>query len=123
LSGVVPLSGATKDDVLRLAATAEAGGKHPLAVAVAAGAGRRGLSPYPTTDVIAQPGAGISARCRLDDGPDEHALLVGNRRLLAEHGIALDPEAEAALEGLDARGETALLVALDGQVVGLVGAR
>jgi Cu+-exporting ATPase len=123
LAGVVPLAaGATEAEVLRLAATAEAAGRHPLAVAVAAGAAGRGLTPAPATEVVAQPGAGVSARCRLEDG-QEHALLVGNRRLLAEHGLTLDPAAEAALEALDARGETPLFVALDGRVVGLVGAR
>ena len=122
LSGVVPLGGSSETEVLRLAAAAEAGGRHPLALAIAAGAAERGLAPYPASDVVAQPGAGVSARCRRDDG-GEHALLVGNRRLLGEHGVALDPDAEAALEALDARGETALFVALDGVVVGMVGAR
>src|SRR5439155_2821490 len=60
--------------------------------------------------------------CRRDDG-GEYAFLVGNRRLLAEHGIALEADAEAALASLDARGETALFVALDDRVVGLVAAR
>src|SRR5207248_2721897 len=48
---------------------------------------------------------------------------VGNRRLLAEHGIPFDDRAEEALRDLDARGETPLLVAVDGQVVGLIGVR
>jgi Cu+-exporting ATPase len=124
LSGVLPLSGAGigEAELLRLAATAEAGGRHPLAMAVAAGAAARGLAPLPATDVTAQPGAGVAARCRTDDGR-EHALLVGNRRLLAEHGITLDAEAETVLAALDARGETALFVALDGRVAGLVAAR
>ena len=124
LAGIVPLAGAgiSEAELLRLAATAESGGRHPLAVAVAAAAAQRGLTPLAASDVSAQPGAGVSARCRLDDG-QEHALLVGNRRLLGEHGIGLDADAEAALAALDARGETALFVALDGRVVGLVAAR
>jgi Cu+-exporting ATPase len=124
LAGVFPLPGAGIDEaeLLRLAATAEAGGKHPLALAVAAGAAARGLAPLPASDVTAQPGAGVRARCRRDDG-GEHALLVGNRRLLGEHGIALEADAEDALEALDKRGETALFVALDGRVAGLVACR
>ena len=51
----------------------------------------------------------------------DHAVLVGNRRLLAEHGIALDPPVEAMLGQLDARGETALLVAVDGEMAGVIG--
>src|SRR6185503_18658895 len=53
LAGVVPLAaGATEAEVLRLAATAEAAGRHPLAVAVAEGAARRGLTPAPATEVV-----------------------------------------------------------------------
>ncbi len=122
LSIVVPLGGRTADEVLRMAAAAEAGGRHPLAVAVAAEAARRGLVPLDPTDVQAQPGAGVSAVCRSAD-QGEHILLVGNKRLLAEHGVALEPDAEAALAERDARGETSLLVAIDGTVAGLVALR
>ena len=48
-------------------------------------------------------------------------VLVGNRRLLAEPGSTLDPAAEAILGELDARGETALIVAVDGAMAGVIG--
>jgi Cu+-exporting ATPase len=51
------------------------------------------------------------------------ALVVGTRRLLEEQGIALSPEAVAVLDRLDASGQTTLLVARDGVVLGVIGAR
>src|SRR5437660_10913418 len=50
-------------------------------------------------------------------------LVVGSPRLLQERGIALPPEASAILQQLDASGQTALLVAKDGMVLGILGAR
>ena len=49
------------------------------------------------------------------------AVVVGNRRLLEEQGVTVPPEALALLERLDADGQTALLVARDGRVLGAVG--
>jgi P-type Cu+ transporter len=122
LASVVPLSGWSEDVLLRLAASAESASEHPLARVVTGAANRRGIGLAPVSEVVAQPGAGVSARCRLGDA-SETAVLVGNRRLLAEHGIGLGPEAEDALGRLDDAGETPLIVAADGRVVGLIGAR
>jgi Cu+-exporting ATPase len=122
LASIVPLSGWSETELLRLAATAEAASSHPLAALVTGEAARRGLEPHPSLEAAALPGAGVSARCRRDDGT-EAALLVGNRRLLLEQGVALDEAAESALEACDERGETPLLVAVDGRVAGLLGAR
>ncbi|MCS6975790.1 MAG: HAD-IC family P-type ATPase, partial [Gemmatales bacterium] len=49
--------------------------------------------------------------------------LVGNRRLLEQHGLAVSAELETALGQLDSDGETALIVARGEQVVGVLGAR
>ena len=122
LASLVPLGGASEPELLRLAAGAEASSKHPLAAVVVREAARRGIEPATAANVEALPGVGISARCTLTEG-DERAVLVGNRRLLAERGITLGPEAETALEALDARGETPLIVADSGRVIGLIGAR
>src|SRR4029077_11120139 len=66
----------------------------------------------------AQPGAGVSAVVE-GAGP----VVVGNRRLFQEHRLAIPPEIEEALARLDETGQTALLVAVNGQVAGAIGAR
>ena len=112
---LIPLGGRDEESVLRLAAAAEAASRHPLAAAVVAEARRRALDLPAATDAEALPGAGVRANC----GP--HAVLVGNLRLLAEHGIEPDPELDESIRQLDARGETALIVAIDGATAGLIG--
>jgi P-type Cu+ transporter len=121
-ASVVALGGASEAELLRLAAGAEASSRHPLAAVVVQEAARRGIEPAPAADIQALPGVGVSARCKLEE-EDERTVLVGNRRLLAERGVMLDTEAEAALDALDARGETPLIVAIEGRVAGLLGAR
>ncbi len=52
-----------------------------------------------------------------------HQICVGNRRLLEQQGIGINDEVTAALAQLDESGQTPLAVAIDGRVIGLVGAR
>jgi Cu+-exporting ATPase len=117
LGEVVGLDGVTPDEVLRTAATAEQRSEHLLAQLIVREAERRRLGLEPVENFQAQPGAGITARTATGD------LLVGTRRLLEERGIALPTEATAALQRLDDAGETALLVARAGSVIGIIGAR
>jgi Cu+-exporting ATPase len=117
LGDVVPLGGVTADEVLRVAAAAEQGSEHPLARLITREASARGLTPEPAVEFLAHPGAGVTART--PSGP----VVVGTRRLLEEQGVTLPPEALALPEHFDATGQTALLVARSGTVLGAVGAR
>jgi Cu+-exporting ATPase len=119
---LVAAGGFSEDDVLRLAASAEGTNRHPLATIVIEEARRRALELFVPTDATLLPGAGISARWV---APDEsiRGVMVGNRRLLAEAGITLDASSESILGELDARGETAMIVAVDGVVAGMIGVR
>ena len=54
-------------------------------------------------------------------GEADHTVLVGNRRLLDEQGIVIETGVQEILAQLDARGETALIVAIDGEVAGIIG--
>jgi Cu+-exporting ATPase len=62
----------------------------------------------------------VRAECTGADGPPRR-ITVGNRRLIVESGITLDESDEARLARLDARGETALFVAVDGALAGVIG--
>jgi len=114
---VLPLSGASVEDVLTFAAAAEARSEHPLARVVLAAAAERGLTPPPVEAFEAFPGGGVSATA------GGALILVGTRRLLAEKGVVIPPEADAALRQLDESGQSSLLVSKDGVIVGAVGAR
>jgi P-type Cu+ transporter len=125
LVGIRPLGDRSEDEVLSLAAIAESSSKHPLAALVARAAVERGLSSPSPFEVEASPGSGISARYRIEGEPGDsagHRVLVGNRRMIEGAGVPVDA-AEGLLAEIDSRGETPLIVAVDGQVVGLIAAR
>ncbi len=117
---VLAFGGASVEHVLWLAASAEGGSEHPLARLLVAEARSRGLTLAGSDDFQAQPGAGVWATIRDGDGL---RVLVGNLRLVREQGLEVTPEVESALHGLDDSGQTALLVAEGGRIVGAVGAR
>ena len=82
------------------------------------GGARQGTDRSPqSADFQAHPGGGVTATV------GGAAVVVGTRRLLEEQGIAVPPEAVAALEQLDATGQTSLLVAANGAILGVIGAR
>jgi Cu+-exporting ATPase len=122
VAAVVPLGDLNELELLRLAATAESKSEHPLARAVAREAEARGVAPLPVVEAQSHPGAGVSATYRVGESR-ERSLLVGNRRLVAERGVETPAEALAAMEASDARGETPLLVADEGLLVGFIAAR
>jgi Cu+-exporting ATPase len=117
LGEVVPLSACSADDVLRLAATAEQNSEHVLGQLLVREAVARGMVLHPVHEFQAFPGAGIMTR-----SPDG-ALVVGNRRLLSEQGIALPHDMLPTIEALELRGQTTLLVARQGVIMGVIGAR
>ena len=124
LGDVLPLEGTTEDEVLTAAATAEQHSEHPLGQVITQAAAARQLTLGTVSEFLAHPGAGITARVSaLDNGQEEAALVIGTPRLLAEQGIALTPEAAAALARLDAAGQSALLAARNGVILGAIGAR
>ena len=111
---VAPLGTLSAEELLLLAAAAEQGSEHPLARAVVAAA----QGPLQAaTDHSAHAGSGISATI------GGALVLVGNLRLMEEQGVPLTPEALAAVETLDASGQTVLLVARSGIIEGAIGAR
>ncbi len=120
-TSLIALEGFDEESLLRLAASAESASRHPLAAVVVAEARRRGLGLIEPSEVNVLPGAGVHARCAATGDDQSHTVLVGNRRLLAEQNITPDPQAEAILGQLDARAQTALLVAVDGAVAGVMG--
>ncbi|MCL4765505.1 MAG: cation-translocating P-type ATPase [Hyphomicrobiaceae bacterium] len=105
---------AAEADVLRLAAIAEAGSDHPLGRPIVAEGSALGTLPTPE-EFDEHAGMGIRAR------HDGREIVAGSRRLLDKLGIPLGPEGEAALSRLLSAGQTPVLVALDGRLVGLLG--
>ncbi|WP_232700670.1 heavy metal translocating P-type ATPase [Halobacterium wangiae] len=105
--------GLSEDDVLRFAAIAESASEHPLARAIVDGARDRGIDVADPDDFENVPGHGIKATVNNSE------VLVGNRKLLRDHGIDPAP-AQETMERLENEGKTAMLVAYEGELVGVV---
>ncbi|MFZ5825039.1 MAG: heavy metal translocating P-type ATPase [Bacillota bacterium] len=115
VSAVIPFGGRGERFVLALAAAAEQRSEHHLAGAILAHAKEMGAEPVPATEWRLEPGMGAVA------AGAKGLILVGNRNLLAAHGVALTPEQEAAVAEREALGESIALVAAAGEAVGLIG--
>ncbi|HLS67747.1 MAG TPA: cation-translocating P-type ATPase [Kiloniellales bacterium] len=114
LAEVIALDGAAEEDVLRWAAIAEVGSDHPLGRPIIEAAQQAG--PVPTPDQLEEvAGMGLAVQ------HEGRQIAAGNRRLMERIGADFDQAAEAALRGLLERGNTPVLVALDGKVVGILG--
>jgi len=117
VTDVIARWGTPEDQVLRLAASAERGSEHPLGEAIASGAKARGLELEEVEDFEAIPGRGVEARLR---GHGTGAqILLGNAKLLQDRAIHLG-DASKDLERLAREGKTPILVAVDGELGGIV---
>ena len=113
LTDVHALPGFDEAQVLRAAASVEAGSEHPLAQAIVAGARERGLEVPEVTQFKSITARGVQGEV------DNETVRVGSRRLLNEAGIAPDA-LEERLVALETEGKTAMLVAIGDKAAGLV---
>ena len=114
LRAVVPVADADEREMLRLAASVEMGSEHPLAAAIVDGADARGIRPVGASDFRSVTGKGVAARV------GDRSVALGNVALMRELGV--DPGASVArADELRRDGQTVMLVARDGQLIGLVG--
>ena len=111
----LPVHGATvtRDELLRLAAAAEKNSEHPLAEAIVRAAREQGLDLAEPESFDSIPGLGIDAKI------EARSVLLGNRKLMTDRSIDLSSLAAEA-ERLEAEGKTAMFIAVDGALAGLV---
>jgi len=111
---IPPEASRSADQLLRLVASLEAASEHPLAEAVVRHAREeRGLTLAPVEGFQSLTGLGAVGVV------DGSALAVGNAALLAGYAVHIDPLRETA-ERLAGEGKTAVFVAVDGALAGLL---
>ena len=103
-----------EEKLLYLAASAEAKSEHPLGKAIVAYAKKRDLPLSESAAFQMTSGKGISAEV------DGYQLLCGNEKYLQECGVSVTANADAALEKLRLQGKASILVAVNGQCVGVI---
>ncbi|QBE48985.1 heavy metal translocating P-type ATPase [Leucobacter triazinivorans] len=115
LIDAIPAQGTERSDLLRLAGALEDASEHPIAQAIAKGASEELDIDLPDVeDFRNTEGKGVSGVV------DGHAVLVGRRSLLEEWSIELDPAIAAAQAEAEGHGRTAVLVAWDGRIRGVL---
>ena len=113
VTAIVPASGFSEADVLRLAASVERASEHPLAVAIVRAAEQRGIATGNVTDFDSPTGKGALGAV------DGKRIALGNAKFLTELGVntaALSRRAEELRED----GATAIFMAVDGAVAGVL---
>ena len=113
LTEVVPVGAISEAEILRLAASAEKGSEHPLGEAIVQAAGARGVKLEDPSDFEAIPGQGVRAAI------GERRILIGNRSLMLSAGIPVHA-AEFVLQAMEEAGKTAMILAVDGRVAGVI---
>lgn len=116
------------DEVLRLAAVAERRSEHLLARLLVKTAEARGVNVGAPLSFESFVGAGVSAEVSdLEFGGADklplHRIVVGNRRMLDRGDIAFSAEVASLMKSREACGDSPLVVAIDGNVVGVIGVR
>ncbi len=112
VASVVPLNGLAEAEVLSLAAAVESASEHPLAAAIVREAESRDLDLPAVAEFESFTGLGVSAQV------DDHTVIAGNMALMAERGIA---DYDGATDRLVAQGDSVACVAVDGELVGVIG--
>jgi Cu+-exporting ATPase len=102
-----------KTGMLYYAASAESASEHPLAQAIVEFGKARSINIQKPEHFKAVTGHGIEAKV------DGKHILVGTRKLMKERSIATSAHEEKMVK-LESEGKTAMLVAIDGELSGII---
>lgn len=104
----------TEDDVLRMAAPVEIPSEHHLAKAIVQEARDKKITIADTENFEVLLGFGVKGTV---DGKN---ILVGTRKLMALEGIIISQEIEEYLQSEENNGQTAVLLAAEGKITGVI---
>src|SRR5699024_6017766 len=114
VTDVRPFNNQDKDELLRLAAIAEKMSEHHLGKTIVKKAREENLSiEEEAEDAVFIKGNGLTATVA-----GKH-LAIGNRKLMKSGGVALSEEILAYAVEREKKGNTAIFVAIDGQIKGI----
>jgi Cu+-exporting ATPase len=114
VTDVIPF-GLPATTLLGIAAAVEKNSQHPLAEAIVKKARDEGVAAASAEGFDTHGGKGVSARILGE------AVFIGNRTFLNEQGIHIPNNAESAMQSLEGDGKTVILVAVGGELAGMMG--
>ncbi|MFT7259916.1 MAG: Cu+-exporting ATPase, partial [Glaciecola sp.] len=103
----------TREEVLMLAASIEAGSEHPLAMAIVESAKEQGIEPQKVTGFTSIAGQGVAAAL------DNSALLFGNEKLMTERGINIAAFLDKA-QAFAEEAKTPMYFAVNGELAAVI---
>ena len=115
VTDIIDLSGMGEGEFLRLVAIAESASEHPLGQAIVNDAREKGVMISNPDSFEAVSGHGLEARYA------DHAILIGNRRLMDDNYIALPKTLDTMVSQFELQGKTAILTAIDNRLAGIIG--
>lgn len=104
----------SQEQLLSLAASAERFSEHPIGRSIVQACQERNLPVYEPANFSVLPGFGVTAEI------EGRRVIIGNRALLFEKINSWAAELEARVVELENQGKTVILVAVDGNVSGLI---
>jgi Cu+-exporting ATPase len=113
LTDTIIIGDISEEKLLEAAGSVEKNSEHPLAVAIVEGIKAKGLSLKEVTNFEAVPGYGIKGNV------GDQTVLVGTRKLMAQNNVKI-AEDVLKMEALEQQGKTAMLVAIEGKLVGII---
>jgi Cu+-exporting ATPase len=113
VTALIPASGFSEAEVLRLAASVERASEHPLAVAIVAAAEKQGIATAPVSAFDSPTGKGAFGTV------EGRKVVLGNAAFLKEHGADVSALAAQA-DKLREDGATAIFAGVDGKVAGAI---
>lgn len=115
VTDLMAFGGYDENKVLGFAAIAEKGSEHPLAEAILKAAEKAQVKIGDADSFEAVPGHGVKASFK------KQQILFGNRKLMKANDVDVG-SIEKELSGLEEQGKTAMLLAVDGKIVGIIAA-
>ncbi len=113
LTDTVALGPVSEADILAFAAALERGSEHPLAEAIVEGAAAKATRKLDATDFQAVTGKGVKGMV------DGRPAALGNAAMMLDLGLDT-AGAEAQADALRAAGKTAMFIAIDGALAGII---
>jgi Cd2+/Zn2+-exporting ATPase len=110
---VVALGPESPSIVVAFGAAIERRSEHPVAEAVVRYATASGAAVLPASNVVSMPGLGA------EGDVDGTRVILGNHRLFEDRGLC-SPDVHPWLDQVSARGQTPVLVAVDGRAIGII---
>lgn len=113
ITNIVTIGSISENVLLQLAATAEKGSEHPLGEAIVNGAKEKGMPFKEVSGFNAIPGHGIEVDI------EGKKIRIGNKKWMIKNNISFDLLIEQ-MEKLESEGKTAMLMAMDEELVGMI---